>query len=153
TRIVIHSYSQLWRPALRLLELAGLKTRTPLENWVDQQDVANLLRLAGLEPITITRRILLPVRIPIISAFFNGFLANLWLVRQLCLTYWLVARPQPAEASRELSVSIVVPAKNEAGMIEQIVDRTPELGTKTELIFVEGHSTDGTREEILRQIE
>jgi SAM-dependent methyltransferase len=153
TRIVIHSYSQLWRPALRLLELAGLKTRTPIENWIDQQDVANLLRLAGLEPITITRRILLPVRIPIISAFFNGFLANLWLVRQLCLTYWLVARPQPAEASRELSVSIVVPAKNEAGMIEQIVDRTPELGTKTELIFVEGHSTDGTREEILRQIE
>ena len=153
TRVVIHSYSQLWRPALRVLELARLKTRTPIKNWIDQQDVANLLRLSGLEPITITRRILLPVRIPIISAFFNGFLANLWLVRQLCLTYWLVARPQPAEARRELSVSIVVPAKNEAGMIEQIVDQTPELGTKSELIFVEGHSTDGTRAEILRQIE
>ena len=82
----------------------------------------NLLRLAGLEPITITRRILLPVRIPLVSAFFNGFVANLWLVRQLCLTYWLVARRRPAEARRELSVSIVVPAKNEAGMIEQIVD-------------------------------
>ena len=153
TRVVVHSYSQLWRPALRLLELARLKTPTPIKNWVDQQDVANLLRLAGLEPITITRRILLPVRIPIVSAFFNGFLANLWLVRQLCLTYWLVARLQPAEARRELSVSVVVPAKNEAGMIEQIIDQTPELGTKTELIFVEGHSTDGTRTEILRQIE
>ena len=154
TRIVIHSYSQLWRPVLRLLELLRLKPNTPIRNWVTQQDVANLLQLAGLEPITITRRILLPVRIPLISAFFNGFLANLWLVRQLCLTYWLVARPQPAGARRALSVSIVVPAKNEAGMIERIVSRdTRARHPKTELIFVEGHSTDGTRDEILRQIE
>ena len=38
-------------------------------------------------------------------------------------------------------------------MIERIVEETPSLGTRSELIFVEGHSTDGTREEILRQIE
>ena len=38
-------------------------------------------------------------------------------------------------------------------MIERIVEETPQLGRESELIFVEGHSTDGTREEILRQIE
>ena len=153
TRIVVHSYSQLWRPALRLLEVLRLKSKTPLRNWVSQGDTEALLRLAGLETVTKTRRILLPLRIPIVSSFLNGFLANLWIVRQLCLTWWIVARPQSSGAPRELSVSVIVPAKNEQGMIERIVDETPELGTESELIFVEGNSTDGTREEILRQIE
>ena len=62
----------------------------------------------------------------------------------------MFARPRSIAS---LSVSVVVPAKNEAGMIERIVTETPELGSRSELIFVEGHSTDGTREEILRQIE
>jgi len=152
TRIVVHSYSQLWRPLLRLLELVRIKPRTPVRNWVTQHDVEGLLELAGLEVITMTRRILLPARIPFLSTFFNGFIANLWIVRHLCLTYWIVARPSPDQGVRPLSVSIVVPARNEAGMIERIVEETPELGTACELIFVEGHSTDGTREEILRQI-
>ena len=43
----------------------------------------------------VARRILLPVRIPFLSGLCNGLLANLWGIRQLCLTYWIVARPQP----------------------------------------------------------
>jgi SAM-dependent methyltransferase len=153
TRVVIHSYSQLWRPVLRVLELARIKSRTPVRNWVTQHDVVHLLELAGLEVVTMTRRILFPLRIPFLSAFLNGFVANLWVVRHLCLTFWIVARPSPVAERRQLSVSIVVPARDEAGMIERIVEETPELGTACELIFVEGHSRDGTREEIERQID
>jgi SAM-dependent methyltransferase len=152
TRIVVHSYSQLWRPALRLLERLRLKRHTPMRNWVAAGDVENFLQLSGLESITTVRRILLPLKIPILSTICNGFLANLWIIRHLCLTYWIVARVQPASEERP-SVSIVVPAKNEQGMIERIVDETPELGSKSELIFVEGHSSDGTADEIRRQIE
>ncbi|HWB22132.1 MAG TPA: glycosyltransferase [Gaiellaceae bacterium] len=153
TRIVVHSYSQLWRPVIRVLELLHLKSRVPIRNWVTSQDVENVLQLAGLESVVTTRRILLPLRIPFVSAVFNGFLANLWIIRHLCLTYWIVARVRPAEERRSLSVSVLVPAKNEAGMIERIVSETPPFGAQFELIFVEGNSTDGTREEILRQIE
>jgi SAM-dependent methyltransferase len=153
TRIVVSSYSELWRPAIRVLELLRLKPRKPVRNWVAPGDVVNLLRLAGLETVTETRRILLPLRIPFLSGLFNGVLANVWGIRQLCLTYWIVARVRPPDTRRELSVSVVVPARNEAGMIERIVEETPALGPRSELIFVEGHSTDGTREEILRQIE
>jgi len=37
-------------------------------------------------------------------------------------------------------------------MIREIVERTPDLGAETEILFVEGGSTDGTREEIEKQI-
>lgn len=153
TRVVVHSYSQLWRPVLRLLELARLKTRLPARNWVAQSDVEALLRLAGFETVTKTRRILLPLRVPFLSALVNGVLANLVGLRQLCLSWWIVARLAPQGERRRLSVSVVCPARDERGMIERIVEETPVFGTACELIFVEGHSTDGTREEILRQIE
>jgi glycosyltransferase involved in cell wall biosynthesis len=45
-------------------------------------------------------------------------------------------------------VSIVVPSRNEAGNVEAAIARTPLLGTRTELIFVEGGSTDGTWKKI-----
>src|SRR5205814_10579969 len=35
SRVVIHSYSQLWRPVFRLAELLRLKPRKPIRNWVD----------------------------------------------------------------------------------------------------------------------
>jgi glycosyltransferase involved in cell wall biosynthesis len=44
---------------------------------------------------------------------------------------------------------VVVPARNEAGNIQTIVERTPEMGAGTEIIFVEGGSTDATWETIL----
>ena len=152
TRIVINSYSQLWRPALALLELVGLKRRTPIRNWLTIEDVWNLLQLTGLETVTTTRRILFPLRVPLLSAFLNGVVGPLPVIRHLCLTWWIVARRRPADEPEPVSVSIVVPAKNEAGMIARIVEETPQLGKVSELIFVEGGSTDGTREEIERQI-
>ncbi len=151
TRVVIHSYSQLWRPLIRFAELLRLKPRKPIHNWVTPDDLRNLLELADFEVISTSRRIVFPLHVPLLSTFLNGFLANIWPFSHLSLTWWMVARPQPAKA-RELSTSIVVPCRNERGMIAEIIQRTPELGPESELIFVEGGSTDGTREEIERQI-
>ena len=63
----------------------------------------------------------------------------------------MVARPRPsAPPERHYSCSVVIPARNEAGNIEAAVQRTPEIGLGTELIFIEGGSTDNTWEEIQR---
>jgi glycosyltransferase involved in cell wall biosynthesis len=60
----------------------------------------------------------------------------------------MVARPEPRDATvgakAESVVSVVVPARNEAGNIAEIFARVPEMGAGTELIFVEGNSTDDT---------
>lgn len=45
---------------------------------------------------------------------------------------------------------MICPCRNERGNIEEVVRRLPALGSSTELIFVEGHSTDGTLEECRR---
>ncbi len=152
TRVVIHSYSRAWRPVVKLAEALRMKPRKPLRNWVAPHDVMNLLELAGFEPVLRQSRILFPKQVPLLSTFLNGFVANMWPFNQLCLTYWIVARPVPRGLD-ETSVSIVCPCRNEQGHVEQLIERIPDFGAPTELIFVEGGSTDDTRGEILRQID
>ena len=152
TRIVINSYSRVWKPVIRLAEMLRLKPRKPLSNWVSPHDVVSLLGLAGFEQVTRETRILFPKQIPLLTTFLNGFVANLPLINLLTLTSWIVARPLPQELD-QASVSIVCPCRNEQGHIAQLVERVPDFGVPTEVIFVEGNSTDDTRGEILRQID
>jgi len=151
TRIVINSYSRVWRPIIRLAELLRLKPVKPMRNWVTPDDVRNLLELSGLEVVSTATRVLMPKRIPGLTLFLNGFLANMWPFNRLCLTYWIVARarPQPLD---EPSVSVVCPCRNEAGNVAELVRRLPPMGSATEVVFVEGGSSDDTRAEIERQI-
>ena len=62
----------------------------------------------------------------------------------------LTARPviAPGDQQAQLSVSVIVPARNEAGNIENAVQRLPTMGPDDELIFVEGNSTDNTWQKI-----
>src|SRR5581483_9318536 len=64
----------------------------------------------------------------------------------------VVARPAPRPLEREPVVSVVVPALNEEGNVAAIFDRVPEMGAGTELLFVEGGSSDGTYAAIEREI-
>jgi SAM-dependent methyltransferase len=152
TRVVLHSYSAVWRPLIRLAETLRLKPRKPIRNWVAPEDVVNLLKLSGFEVVTLTRRILLPTGVPLVSSLFNGGLANIWPLNHLCLTYWIVARPAAEPIERELSVSVICPCRNEAGHVDEIVERVPEMGAGTELVFVEGGSIDDTRARIAAAI-
>jgi glycosyltransferase involved in cell wall biosynthesis len=56
----------------------------------------------------------------------------------------------PAVPKKELSVSVIVPCKDEKGNIEDAAQRIPPLGGRTEIIFGDDGSTDGTAEEVLR---
>jgi SAM-dependent methyltransferase len=146
TRVIVNWYSRLWQPALHLLEALGLKYPLPFLNWTTVGDIENLLRLAGFETIRERGHILLPVRLGPLSRFANRFLAHLPVLRWFVWTNWVVARPIPRAAADPPRVTVVCPCRNEEGNIREVVRRLPALGAHTELIFVEGHSTDGTLE-------
>jgi SAM-dependent methyltransferase len=149
TRLVLNFFNYLWRPLLALAEQLGAKAPTRQQNWLSLDDMRNLLHLAGWEVVKSDARILWPVRTPLLDPLLNRWLAPLF--RPLCLTCFVVARPRrPAAAERHYTCSVIVPARNEAGNIEVAVQRTPELGLGTELVFIEGHSQDNTWEEIQR---
>ena len=106
-----------------------------------------MLYLSGFEMIRRWQEVLFPLRIPAVDSFFNKYLVKIAPFRMAALTNFLIARPswqRKVAGDRKPLVSVVVPARNEAGNIENVFRRVPEMGAGTELIFVEGHSTDDT---------
>lgn len=152
TRVIVESYSALWRPAVKLAELLRLKPRKPIQNWVSPDDVRNLFDLVDFEVVSVQGQILFPWRVPFLTTFLNGVVAHIWPFSLLTLTYWVVGRPKAKRVREEAGVSVVVPCRNEEGTIDEIVRRIPELGSGTEIIFVEGGSSDDTRRAIERVI-
>lgn len=153
TRVVIAYYNAAWEPALQLASRLGWRRRVGEQNWLSRWDLTNLLTLSGFEVIRQGTEVLFPMGVPVLSTLCNRFLARLPLLNQLGLITYMVARPAgPPPNAEKLSCTIVIPTRNERGNIASAVERTPAIGTHTELIFVDGNSTDGTADEISRVI-
>jgi len=155
TRLIIVHYSRLWQPAIRLMEWLHVKRRTPARNWLPTDEIVHLLRLSGFETVRAAGMTIAPLPVPLLSEGLNRYVGNLPLVDALSLNNIIVARPvdpEILEPSKPQSVTIVVPARNEAGHIRPLLERLPQLAPRQEVIFVEGGSRDDTWEEIQKVV-
>ena len=147
TRLILNFHSSLWRPFLAVGTAFGIRAVHPPCNWLSATDMRNMLSLAGWDVMKQQGRLLMTFPFFGLEKVINRLLAPL--LSQVALTVFQIARPalKPLGAR---TVSVVIPARNEAGNIEDAVRRTPRLGKHTEIIFIEGNSTDHTWAEIER---
>lgn len=153
TRVIFDWPAPWWRslPNIFISQSASLFAQSALS----LRDMQHVLLLADYERVTAGTYELLPWSIPGISWFFNSFLARVPLVAALCRRRWLVMRPVAVRKPYDVTVSVktvsvIIPCRNEQGNIEAAIKRTPIMGAKTQIIFVEGHSKDDTLGEIKR---
>jgi SAM-dependent methyltransferase len=148
-RIYLTAFNYLWEVPTRLAEMSGWKRPAPGANWLSDADFRNLFDITGLEVVRFEDRMLLPLDVPGASPGLNKYLVRVPGMQHFSLyrVYVLRDRGTPAP-TRRASVTVVVPARNEAGNVQAAIDRTPVMGKATELIFVEGGSKDGTWEAI-----
>ena len=147
TRVIIIYYSSLWKPLAKLASFLGIRKKTGEQNWIGHEDVENLLLLTDFEIVRRDSKVIFPLYIPLLSELFNNVLALLPFFRLFALVNIAVAR-SVKKGSNLNSVSILVPARNEEGNIEEIVRGMPKLSENDELIFIEGNSTDNTWQKI-----
>lgn len=152
TRLVFNFHSYLWSGPLRLAQRLGVATPNLPQNWLTPHDMVNLLEISGFQALRVWQEVLVPLRIPLVSDFANRYLAKLFPFRFLDMTSLVAARPVFAGIPLNPRVSVVVAARNEAGHIEELMARIPSIGGGTEILFVEGNSTDDTYESIARAI-
>ena len=151
TRLLVTTYNHLWEPFVTFAEWIGMKVPRTEQNWLSRVDIRNLMKLAGFEALETHLIVLLPKYVPLLSAFLNRFCARLPFLKRLCMTQVVVARALPPPVpTEELSVSVIIPCKDEKGNVEDAVRRMPQLGGQTEIIFCDDQSTDGTAEEVRR---
>ena len=153
TKVIVTYFNYLWEPVLELAEFFGLKMPQHLQNWISFADLRHFLRISGFRVEYAGLHLLLPKYIPLLTPLCNRVLGRLPIVRGLSLLETIVARDAGAAPVREdLSVSVIIPCKDEAGNIPGAVARTPQFGSRQELIFVDGESRDGTVEAIEAEI-
>jgi SAM-dependent methyltransferase len=155
TRLLVYNYSRLWQPVLRLAESLGLKHQPPPEAWLPPEEIRCMLALAEYDIVRSDRQIVFPVGVPIVADALNRYVGHLPGADWFSLMYGIVARPAPhtfpsARASRP-SASVIIPCRNEAGHVRELVARLPDLGPQSEFLFIEGHSQDDT-EAVLKQV-
>lgn len=150
TRIVVVYHSPLWAPLLKLGEKIGLRQPATPKNWLSLEDITSLLGLADFEIVRTEWRTLLPRQAFGLGPLINRFIATLPGVRRLSLRNYVVARSVRHANAGHQSCSIVIPARNERGNIEAAIQRLPRFAPDMEILFVEGHSQDGTLEEMQR---
>ncbi|WP_284417227.1 MULTISPECIES: glycosyltransferase [unclassified Bradyrhizobium] len=150
TRLVIGYFSHLWYPLLKAAEAIGLRMPQPEQNVLSPSDLRNLAGLADFDPVKSEQRLLSPLRLFGLGRFANRFLSVLPGLRALSLRHYLVARAMRPTDDDVRSATVVIPARNERGNIEPAVQRLAAFCPDIEIIFIEGHSKDGTYEEMER---
>ncbi len=150
TRLVIGYFSHLWYPLLSFAERIGLRMPTPDQNVLSPADVRALAALADFDPVKSEQRVLSPLPLFGLGRLLNRFVSVLPGFRALALRHYVVCRSLRVPGPKPASATIVVPARNERGNIEPAVQRIPRFCDDIEIVFIEGHSKDGTFEEIER---
>ncbi len=149
TRVMIVYYNPLWEPLIRFAEWIRIKRKTGITNWLSGNDLKNFLYLADYDVFRKNKSLLIPWNIPVISWLFNRYISRLPLISSLSLNQYIFARPQSHLFERKAySTTVVIPARNESGNIENAILRLPKFGKHVEIIFVEGNSTDDTWDKI-----
>lgn len=152
TRLIFNFYSHLWNIPLRVAQRLGIATPSLPQNWLTRHDMENLLEISDFQPLREWEEVIMPLPVPLLSNYVNRYLAKISPFRFLAMANFMIARPLNKPIPRNPTVSIIVAARNESGHIEELMERVPEMGGGTEIIFVEGNSTDDTYEAIERVI-
>ena len=149
-RVVVALYNWYFAWLYRLADRLGLRQGPPITTFITRGDLAQLARLAGFELIRLRPVAYLPWHFFGIGTLVNVVMPAIPGLRWLSFVTVAVLRPAIGVGEKRPSLTIVIPARNERGNIEDALRRLPDFGVLTEVIFVEGNSTDGTWDEIQR---
>lgn len=150
SRVIVVLYNPYFRGVFWLATRLGLR-RGPLPTtFVTRESLAALAALSGYDIVQVKPVGYLPFRWLGLGSLINRMLPTVPLVRWLGAAAVVVLRP--IAASPPPSLTIVIPCRNERGNIEAALTRLPAFPAPVEVIFVEGHSSDGTWEEVQRVV-
>lgn len=148
SRLLLVLYNPYFRWLYALANRMGWREGELPESFITSHDLEVLAKLSGFEIARQRPCGYFPFRVLGFGDLINRVFSVLPFVRRFSLTYLVILRP--VLKTMNPGLTCLIPARNERGNIENALLRFPNLGCQVEIIFVEGHSTDGTWEEIQR---
>ncbi|MBN9419839.1 MAG: glycosyltransferase family 2 protein [Candidatus Eremiobacteraeota bacterium] len=151
SRVVLVSYNSYLAWGYKVARWLRLRKDELPTTFITRESLRTLAKLSQFEVVRSRPACASPLRLKSLGNLLNRSAGLNPLSRIMSLAEVTVLRPQIPSAQRP-SLSIVVPTRNERGNIRAVLERIPDLGCQLEVLFVEGHSKDGTWEEIQKLI-
>ena len=153
TRVIVLNHRYVWTPLLRMAERLGLKRRGGLANLLSWRDTLSYMTASGFQLVSKTPSLLCPLFLFGLGPVINTLSKFVPLLDWAKVNHFSAFRLGTAWPDADASLTVCLTCRNEVNSIEPLVKAMPALTPNQEILFVEGHSTDGTREEILRVID
>jgi hypothetical protein len=150
SRVVLVGYNPYLRGVYWLANAMGFRKGPLPVTLVTKTDLHNIVKLSGFEVVKTRPVGYVPWHLFGLGSFLNRIIPVVPFLNLFCLAHVTVLRPLISEKESRPLLSIVIPARNERGNIENALIRLEAFDGEKEVIFVEGHSNDETWEEILR---
>ncbi len=149
-RVSVIVYNSYLAWLFRLADRLGWRHGPRATTFITRTDLHGLARLSGFDVVRLRPAVYAPWHFFGLGTLLNRLMPSVPGLRWLSLVAVTTLRPIRPDTADRPSLSIVIPARNERGNIEDALRRMPDFRAETEIIFVEGNSSDGTWEEIER---
>jgi hypothetical protein len=152
SRVLAVCYNPYLRWLFALAHRLGLREAELPTTFVTRSALMGIAKLSGFEVVRERSAAHFPFALLGLGTLLDRLLSALPLLRNFAMVEIVFLRPI-LPGPRRPSLSIVIPARNERGNIAPALERLPDFDSdRVEVVFVEGHSSDGTWEEIERVI-
>ena len=141
-KLIISSINSKYYLFIKFLELIKIKDSNKNSSYIHLKKIKNITNGVGLEYQKYYTKQFLPFKFFFIGDFLNKMLEVLFFPFDLGIKTYMIFRPLNREG-KILTKSIIIPAKNEEGNLNELVSRIPTF-KDTEIIFSYGHSKDET---------
>lgn len=143
-KLILSSVNTRWGNLLKIAELLGLKSKTNNFSYIHLNKIEKISNGAGYDLIETITRQFIPFKFLYLGNIINKILELLLFYFKFGVKTYIVLR-KISIREKSLSKTIIIPAKNEEGNLEELVSRIPKF-ENCEIIFSIGESSDRTLE-------
>ena len=144
-KLLITSINPKWNNFIKVFEILKLKNTTKKRNYIHPKKINNIAKSTGFEIIHKNTRQILPFSIFGLGTFLNKVFEFLLSLLNIGIKTYTLFRIENSP-KKEMSKSIIIPAKNEEGNLEELIKRIPTFESQNEILIICGKSKDNTLE-------
>jgi len=147
-KVLLTSINPKWNFILKFFELLKLKRNSNINAYIKPSKISNIFNSLNFEKLKSYNRQIFPFSFFGIGRLLNIFLELFLGVFNIGIkTYFLYQLNETK--SKNYSKTIIVPAKNEEGNLDELINRIPRFKELYEIVLVCGPSKDNTYKKAL----
>ena len=146
--IILTSINPIWHSIINFIEKINLKNKSNFKSYIRPNKIKGILNATNFEELNSYNRMIFPIKLFGIGILVNYLINLLFPFLNLGIRNYLIYKNQTT-ITKKMSKSILIPAKNEEGNLEELISRIPKFQNEYEIIIVCGKSKDNTYEKAL----